>query len=89
MIFKWRMPFTAAAAFARGVWAKLRGYEVLATREEQCQREMICEECPFFDGFQCDACGCIVVAKTSITTEKCPKGKWGRIWRKKEIARQA
>ena len=83
------MPFTFVAAMCRTGWARLRGYEVLATRTEQEIRELICDGCPFFDGEQCEVCGCLIMAKTALATEKCPKGKWPRIWRKKRLARQA
>lgn len=89
MIFKWTMPFTFVAAMVRTAWAKLRGYEVLATREHQYFREAICQDCPLFDGEQCGECGCLVMAKTALNTEKCPLNKWPRIWRKKRLARQA
>lgn len=89
MILKWTMPFSFVAALARTAWAKIAGYEVLATRADQEAREKICCDCPFFDGFQCEACGCIVMAKSALTMEKCPKGKWGSVWRKKSLARQA
>jgi hypothetical protein len=74
------MPFTFLAAIAVAAWARVRGYEVLATTEAQSEREAVCDVCEFFDGEQCLVCGCLVQAKTALNTEQCPKKKWSRIW---------
>jgi hypothetical protein len=64
-------------------WAKFRGYQVLAPLKDQLGREITCRCCEFFSEGQCNKCGCLIMAKTMLATEKCPVGKWGRLWVKK------
>ena len=44
------------------------------------RRQAICLTCeqrtPTFIGFICKECGCIIRAKTNLSFEKCPLGKW-------------
>lgn len=35
-----------------------------------------CKACNDFTGTRCLACGCYIVLKTGIASEKCPKGYW-------------
>lgn len=80
MIWKWSMPFTFFAAMARSAWAKLRGYEILASSDRFWERDSVCEACPFQVDEQCTKCGCFVAAKIALNLEKCPLDKWPRIW---------
>lgn len=65
-------------------WAKLRGYEVLASPAAQERRNSMCASCDFFKDGLCSECGCLTVAKTMLATEKCPVGRWGRVWLRKK-----
>lgn len=86
MLFKFMAPspFRFIYAMARLAWARLRGYETLATTEEAEARLENCYDCPFFsEKGQCLHCGCFVEAKALLLTEQCPIKKWLRVWRKK------
>ena len=72
-------------AFVRVQVARLRGYEVLSDPFVAGRRWNTCQVCPFFDGAQCEACCCMAEAKTVIAVEKCPKGYWDAVWRKKDV----
>jgi hypothetical protein len=69
-------------------YAKLRGYRVLVNEEEEQHRWRRCEICPHringpeLIGDQCALCTCLLDAKLLLTMEKCPDGRWKRIWRK-------
>jgi len=78
-------PFRFALAMLRLAWARAHGYETIVRPEEQEERQSICSGCPFLDPDfgQCGVCGCDIDAKTLLTTEGCPKKKWGPIWRKR------
>jgi len=65
-------------------WARFRGYRVIATPEIMDWRQAKCTPCDFFKDGQCQACGCLVVSKIMLLTERCPKRRWNRIWVKKE-----
>lgn len=41
------------------------------------QRRTICEACDRWLHGRCTDCGCYTFAKTQLTFEKCPLGKWG------------
>lgn len=84
MIFRLDSIFRAAATSWRLAYARFRGYETLATEDEAEDRLSICNRCEELTGDrQCRICTCYVGFKSMLTTEKCPKDKWWRIWRKK------
>ena len=86
MIFRWDTPFRALAASLRLAWARLRGYETLATDAETEDRLDICYRCEeYTESGQCRVCTCFVDAKTMLLTEQCPKRKWFRVWRKRRL----
>lgn len=68
--------------------ARARGYEIHADTVTQDLRQHECNRCPFqsADGWQCNKCGCLLIAKISLALEKCPDKRWGRIWRKRKYA---
>lgn len=71
-------------AWARVRWAKLRGYEVLAPPHvAEFRFRAYCQRCPHFDGAQCKLCGCLAEAKVMIAIERCPIGRWGARWVKR------
>lgn len=74
-------------AWIRYTWARIFGYEVLAEYSTVWNRTVECEVCEFYDEGACSKCGCIVISKASLNTEKCPVGKWERIWVKKSDKR--
>lgn len=41
-------------------------------------RRSICNECEYRLGTNCLKCGCLIFAKTKISTQRCPVGKWGK-----------
>lgn len=77
-------PFRFVRAMFRTVSARLKGYEILADEQTQVYRERICERCPYLDGEQCGACGCLLYAKTVLNLEECPKSFWPRVLRKRK-----
>ena len=53
-------------------WAKI-GFRTVK-KEEYVRRLTICEQC--HDGLKCPKCGCLLIFKTALPTERCPDGKW-------------
>ena len=39
-------------------------------------RRALCEACDMWDHGRCTKCGCFTYAKTRLTHERCPLGKW-------------
>jgi hypothetical protein len=72
------------AAYFRAKLASFQGYEVIAPPLAQDRRLEICNMCDFFQDGECLRCGCSVVAKTMMATEKCPIGRWKRLWIRKK-----
>jgi hypothetical protein len=77
------MIFTFIKAMVLLKWARLRGYRTICTPREEATRYTICKPCPQFQDGQCRRCGCLVEAKTMLTTEQCPDKRWLRIWAKR------
>ena len=74
------------------VKAALTGEQVLATKEQQKERYLICEQCDqvsrrngmptgamILSDDKCLECGCKVLEKIKYATEACPMGKWMEI----------
>ena len=40
------------------------------------ERRAICESCDQWEHGRCLKCGCYTFAKTRLTNERCPIGKW-------------
>ena len=72
--------------------AALTGEQVLATKEQQKERYLICEQCDqvsrkngmptgatILSDDKCQECGCKVLEKIKYATEACPMGKWMEI----------
>lgn len=72
-------------AYFRAKWAAYQGYEVIAPTKDQDRRLGICNMCDFFQDGTCQKCGCTVMAKAMMATEKCPIGRWGRLWIRKKL----
>jgi hypothetical protein len=62
----------------RNVGSVLEGNNLKVSDTQKQSRLNICNECSFFDKEQqrCKKCGCYMAAKTMLTAEKCPIGKW-------------
>lgn len=45
-------------------------------KETTARRRTICESCPDWNHGRCNLCGCYTFAKTRLTKETCPVGKW-------------
>lgn len=82
MIFR----FIKAMLFHR--WAKWIGYQILSPHRLQQSRNDICAACEFNVDEQCQKCGCLVFSKIVLSLERCPVGKWGRVWVKTKRARR-
>ena len=74
------------------VKAALTGEQVLATKEQQKERYLICEQCDqvsrrngmptgatILSDDKCLECGCKILKKIEYATEACPLGKWMEI----------
>lgn len=68
------------ASWVRTKYAKLAGYAVIASPAVQKGRLTHCERCEFHNEGTCTVCGCLVMAKAMLNTEKCPKDRWHRVW---------
>jgi len=66
----------AVAAAVRVAYTAIKGDQLLVDPATKKKRFSICEGCEYRDGIQCSICECLVRAKTMLTTETCPKGKW-------------
>ena len=84
MIFRLDSVFRAVATSWRLAYARFFGWDTLSTPAETEDRLDICNRCEeLTEDRQCRVCTCFVDAKTMLTTEKCPKNKWFRIWRRR------
>lgn len=50
--------------------------KIAATKEVIENRMATCRACNDFTGTRCLTCGCFIVLKTGVASEKCPKGYW-------------
>lgn len=76
-------PFRLLVSWCLHTFASINGWETMASFRNQRERDAICQSCPSYSDGICQKCGCLTLAKQSLALEKCPDGKWGRIWRKK------
>jgi len=81
------MAWRFVRAMLRFQWAKWRGYETIAPVGVQEYRNTQCEKCAYDQGGQCALCDCLVLAKTMMAQEKCPVGRWSRVWIKRKMRR--
>lgn len=68
----------AAGAVKRIAVAVAKGSKVFVSNVMKQQRIATCQKCPeyFPASDQCGVCGCVVRAKASLATEKCPRHRW-------------
>ena len=50
--------------------------KMLINGETANKRRNICEQCKYNKVSICIKCNCIIPAKTSLKSAKCPEGKW-------------
>lgn len=64
----------------RIAWWKVRGWKMLVEDEVFVARLNDCNDCIWRDEEkdECLLCGCPVIAKVALASEKCPAGKWKR-----------
>ena len=69
---------SAAQALLRAgrEWMRADG-QVIVTEPVQMARLQLCANCPNRAEDQCGLCHCYLFAKSALTTETCPAGKWG------------
>lgn len=72
--------FNFFKAWLLHTYASVAGYKTLASPELAQVRFRRCELCQFHREGICLKCGCLVEAKVLLATEKCPIGKWRRVW---------
>jgi len=72
--------FRFVRSFFINQWAKWAGYDPIAPEHVINGRYRMCDNCDFANGGNCEKCGCLLMAKVMLSTEKCPIGKWGRVW---------
>jgi hypothetical protein len=53
------------------------GIGTAISAEQIAARRSVCESCDRWDHGRCMECGCYTYAKTRLTHERCPLGKWG------------
>lgn len=75
---------TFVKAFFLNQYAKWYGYDPIAPAHVITGRGRMCEGCDFAKEGVCGKCGCLIMAKVMLATEKCPVGKWKRVWLPKQ-----
>jgi hypothetical protein len=71
-------------AIVRSIIIRFTGHRVLTTIEDRNARMDTCDACEEqTDEGQCRVCTCYCLAKASLTMERCPRGKWERVWQKR------
>jgi len=84
VIFRWDSPLRLMWAGVKSACVRFIGLRTLTTVKERDSRLDICDGCEEqTDDGQCRVCTCFTLAKASLTMEKCPLGKWGRVWQKR------
>jgi hypothetical protein len=78
-----RLAFHFVWSMARHQWAKWRGYQILASSARQAQRAAICDPCADNEDGQCTRCHCLIMSKTMLNLEGCPRKLWRPVWEKK------
>ena len=78
-------PFALLKSWIIHEWADFTGHETIASAETQISRQNQCDLCVHVSegGWMCNLCGCLLVAKRSMAQERCPMGKWERVWKVK------
>lgn len=82
MIFRLRSVPQFVAEVFRALYARLRGYELLAGVDVEEARLEKCFSCPELEeeSEQCRVCGCFVRAKAMVAVSRCPRKKWGPVF---------
>lgn len=67
-------------AWWRVQYFKLMGYQILAPKKIQEHRAGECALCPHNQDGVCGVCKCLILSKTMLAAEKCPRGYWGAVY---------
>ena len=80
MILTWRSPFRLARAMWHAAIYVWHGKPVIAPARIIAFREAKCQPCKYRDHGQCRLCTCFISIKTSLSSESCPDGRWGKVF---------
>jgi len=72
--------FRFFAAWVRMQYAKANGFSIIAAPAVQQARAQHCQACSYQKDGTCTVCRCLILSKTMLNTEKCPKNYWHRVW---------
>lgn len=62
----------SAIGLVSGLWLWFKGSNTVVARS----RMRICRPCQYRKGVRCGECGCLLLAKTRLPDEECPRNKW-------------
>jgi hypothetical protein len=79
MIISWKSPFKLARSIYLSIYGRLTGTPILVEHRIQKVRIHWCKYCEFNVNEQCSKCTCFIDAKTWLSMESCPEGKWRKI----------
>jgi len=71
-----RVAKNAARAAGRAAVRIVSTEKLFVSKEQRSERLDVCNQCEELENGRCSECGCFVVAKSWLTTEDCPTGKW-------------
>ncbi len=66
----------AAKAATRVIQQAASGQPIRVSMQKYIDRMSVCNTCEYLNNFRCAKCGCQLMAKAMLETEKCPVGKW-------------
>lgn len=71
-----RLAWHFFSSMARLKWWKFRKWKIIADPARQGVRFLYCQHCEHYQDGVCEVCGCLVHAKITLNSEKCPKDYW-------------
>lgn len=78
-----KMAWKFFVAMVRHQFARWRGYDIFAPQAALAYRNSRCETCRDNEEGQCRLCKCLIISKTMLALEECPRHKWHRVWIKR------
>lgn len=73
------------SSWIRSQYFKLMGYEILAPSKIVKHRQGECEVCPHRQEDTCGICKCLILSKTMLAAEKCPRNYWPAVFIPRKI----
>lgn len=67
-------------AWARVQYFKLMGYQILAPPKIVAHRQAECDVCAHNQEGVCGQCKCLILAKTMLAAESCPRKYWNAVY---------